>query len=177
MSTTKSDEQESPQDRSNDRVYFFISSITHAALLLSLILMGGKGNGGGREKYDIEIIAKSSKKKINKPTPPQEKQAQIKIPPQRLFRKIDCPKSFNGIGLQYDPGNNQVTQVFDGYPAKSVGIEPGDIIVSPSMDNIKGKFATELEIVVYRGGETIKFELTRDKICIKDKKKKQHLPQ
>lgn len=94
----------------------------------------------------------------------------------------DTMGNFVGIGIymikntQYD--KIQVLSTIKGGPAEKAGIQAGDIILNvdgveykaddmtAASNNIKGEEGTKTSIEILRGTETIKFELTREKVKV-----------
>ena len=90
--------------------------------------------------------------------------------------------NFVGIGIymikntQYD--KIQVLSTIKGGPAEKVGIQAGDLIVSvdgveykaddmtTASNNIKGEEGTKVTVEILRGTETIKYDLTREKVKV-----------
>ena len=81
-----------------------------------------------------------------------------------------------GVTVQYKDDYNEVIEVFDGSPAKKVGIKVGDILLTVDGKKvkgiygddltklIKGKEGTKVKIVVKRGKKEKKFVVTRKAI-------------
>lgn len=94
----------------------------------------------------------------------------------------DTMGNFVGIGIymikntQYD--KIQVLSTIKGGPAEKAGIQAGDIILNvdgveykaddmtTASNNIKGEEGTKVSIEILRGAETIKYELTREKVKV-----------
>lgn len=94
----------------------------------------------------------------------------------------DTMGNFVGIGIymikntQYD--KIQVLSTIKGGPAEKVGIQAGDLIVSVdgveykasdmtvASNNIKGEAGTKVVVEILRGVETIKYEITREKVKV-----------
>lgn len=94
----------------------------------------------------------------------------------------DTMGNFVGIGIymvqntEYD--KIQVLATIKGGPAEKVGIQAGDLILTvdgvaytasdmtTASNNIKGESGTKVIIEILRGTETIKYELTRDKVIV-----------
>ena len=94
----------------------------------------------------------------------------------------DTIGNFVGIGIymikntQYD--KIQVLSTIKGGPAEKVGIQAGDLIVSVdgvdykasdmtvASNNIKGEAGTKVVVEILRGAETIKYEITREKVKV-----------
>ena len=94
----------------------------------------------------------------------------------------DTMGNFVGIGIymikntQYD--KIQVLSIIKGGPAEKVGIQAGDLIVSVdgveykasdmtvASNNIKGEAGTKVVVEILRGAETIKYEITREKVKV-----------
>ena len=94
----------------------------------------------------------------------------------------DTMGNFVGIGIymikntQYD--KIQVLSTIKGGPAEKVGIQAGDLIVSvdgveykaddmtTASNNIKGEEGTKVTVEILRGTETIKYDLTREKVIV-----------
>ena len=94
----------------------------------------------------------------------------------------DTMGNFVGIGIymikntQYD--KIQVLSTIKGSPAEKVGVQAGDLILTvngveykaddmtTASNNIKGEEGTQVTIELLRGTETIKYEVTREKIKV-----------
>lgn len=94
----------------------------------------------------------------------------------------DTMGNFVGIGIymikntQYD--KIQVLSTIKGGPAEKAGIQAGDLIVSvdgveykaddmtTASNNIKGEEGTKVTVEILRGTETIKYDLTREKVKV-----------
>lgn len=94
----------------------------------------------------------------------------------------DTMGNFVGIGIymvkntQYD--KIQVLSTIKGSPAEKVGIKAGDLILTvdgveysaddmtTASNNIKGEEGTKVTVEISRGEETLKFEITREKVKV-----------
>ena len=94
----------------------------------------------------------------------------------------DTMGNFIGIGIymikniQYD--RIQVLSTIKGSPAEKVGIQAGDLIISvdgveykaddmtKASNNIKGEEGTKVNIELLRGTQSVKYEITREKIKV-----------
>ena len=94
----------------------------------------------------------------------------------------DTMGNFVGIGIymikntQYD--RIQVLSTIKGGPAEKAGIQAGDLIISvdgveykaddmtTASNNIKGEEGTKVTVELLRGAETVKYELTREKVKV-----------
>lgn len=94
----------------------------------------------------------------------------------------DTMGNFVGIGIymikntQYD--RIQVLSTIKGGPAEKAGIQAGDLIISvdgveykaddmtTTSNNIKGEEGTKVTVELLRGAETVKYELTREKVKV-----------
>ena len=94
----------------------------------------------------------------------------------------DTMGNFVGIGIymikntQYD--RIQVLSTIKGSPAEKVGIQAGDFIIkvndveykaddmTVASNNIKGEEGTKVTIELLRGTETVKYEITREKVKV-----------
>ena len=94
----------------------------------------------------------------------------------------DTMGNFVGIGIymikntQYD--RIQVLSTIKGGPAEKAGIQAGDLIISvdgveykagdmtTASKNIKGEEGTKVTVELLRGAETVKYELTREKVKV-----------
>ena len=94
----------------------------------------------------------------------------------------DTMGNFVGIGIymikntQYD--RIQVLSTIKGGPAEKVGIQAGDLIISvdgveykaddmtTASNNIKGEEGTKVNIELLRGTQSIKYEITREKVKV-----------
>lgn len=90
----------------------------------------------------------------------------------------DCTEFFGGIGItqsgRRDQFGNQlemiVTDVHRGYPAEKAGIQVGDNLTSS--EEIRGEIGTPITVYATRNGETLTFNMIRDKICTTPPKEK-----
>ncbi|HEY5531880.1 MAG TPA: S41 family peptidase [Candidatus Anoxymicrobiaceae bacterium] len=96
----------------------------------------------------------------------------------------DLSGSFYGVGftLREDKATKRpkVVTVIKGSPSEKAGIKPNDMIMSvdgkdtkgEALDavvlRIRGKSGTKVKLVVQRGGKTMNFNITREKISIPD---------
>ena len=94
----------------------------------------------------------------------------------------DTMGNFVGIGIYMIKNTNydriQVLSTIKGSPAEKVGIQAGDIIMSvdgveykaddmtTASNNIKGEEGTKVNIELLRGTETLKYEITREKVKV-----------
>lgn len=94
----------------------------------------------------------------------------------------DTMGNFVGIGIymikntEYD--KIQVLSTIKGSPAESVGIQTGDLILTvdgvsytaddmtTASNNIKGEEGTTVNVEILRGDQTLKFEITRQKVKV-----------
>lgn len=94
----------------------------------------------------------------------------------------DAMGNFVGIGI-YMVKNTEVDRIqvlatIKGSPAEKAGVQPGDIIMSvdgveykgsdmtAAANNIKGDEGTKVNIEFLRGTETVKYEITREKVKV-----------
>ena len=96
----------------------------------------------------------------------------------------DLSGSFDGVGftLREDKATKRpkVVTIIKGSPSEKAGVKPNDIIMSvdgkdtkgEALDavvlRIRGKAGTKVKLVVQRGGKTVNFNITREKISIPD---------
>jgi carboxyl-terminal processing protease len=87
---------------------------------------------------------------------------------------------FSGIGVQieYVPEGVQIIAVFDGSPAKGVGLKPGDVIMmadshilaglpdNVALNYIKGPEGTSVNLKVKRGTELLNVDIVRRQISV-----------
>lgn len=94
----------------------------------------------------------------------------------------DTMGNFVGIGIYMikntDYDRIQVLSTIKGSPAEKVGIQAGDLIISvdgveykgddmtTASNNIKGEEGTKVNIELLRGTETLKYEITREKVKV-----------
>lgn len=93
----------------------------------------------------------------------------LPAPPTHLAD--DCKDFFGGVGLMNDIRANVarnrydavVTDVYPGYPAFKAGVQVGDILIDS--DHIRGEIGSRFTLEVIRNGQTLYFDIIRDKIC------------
>ena len=94
----------------------------------------------------------------------------------------DTMGNFVGIGIYMikntDYDRIQVLSTIKGSPAEKAGIQAGDLIISvdgveykaddmtTASNNIKGEEGTKVTVELLRGTETVKYELTREKVKV-----------
>lgn len=105
----------------------------------------------------------------------------VYMPPVELEEsEEDLAGNFDGIGIQFNVPNDTavVLEVVPGGPSEKIGILPGDRIVKVGdkviagvefpqdsmVRRMRGPAGTKVSVTVRRDGETIPFEITRDKI-------------
>lgn len=105
----------------------------------------------------------------------------VYMPPVELEEsEDDLAGNFDGIGIQFNVPNDTavVLEVISGGPSEKIGLLPGDRIVKVGdkviagvnfpqdsmVRRMKGPAGTKVLVTVQRNGETIPFEITRDKI-------------
>ena len=148
-----------------------MSLVVHALLLISLILLGGRmdggkmaengGNGNGGTK-DVLLPPPSSIEVEIKEVKPT-KEGTVPILKETIADKSNCKNSFGGIGIIYEPGSGRIFDVYDGYPASRAGLEVGDTIVN--YNEIRGEPGTQVRVEVVRGGIRFTAIMTRSKVC------------
>jgi membrane-associated protease RseP (regulator of RpoE activity) len=164
-----------------------IASLIIHALIFAGIGLGSKGGGEsnqakqegkGPSEVDKEgnILEKPEDKTVEISLVPPLEKSDVPTPPQpepKEANKTEECTGFGGIGIQYSGRDGTIGQVFKGYPAYKAGIEPGDVIVSPSLKEIKGEPGTKVTVSIIRRGQLYEIELTRELICtdkaLKDK--------
>jgi carboxyl-terminal processing protease len=96
----------------------------------------------------------------------------------------DLSGKFEGVGMSVHPTKQGlvITDTFAGSPARRAGMRAGDVIttvnghsiagkgINSSTDRIKGPPGTYVNLVVKRGGKTIRFHIKRAKIDIPEVK-------
>lgn len=160
------------------------SLLIHAALFAMIAWNGFHLPGGGEGQQDgkqtpppitAEIIDKV----------PDEAEEEVAIqddegvtPAKPTHLGDDCDDFFGGIGItqsgQRDLYGNQVemivTEVHHGYPAEKAGIQVGDSLTSS--EEIRGEIGTPITVYASRNGQTLTFNMIRDKICTTPPKEK-----
>ena len=77
-----------------------------------------------------------------------------------------CDKSFGGVGIIISQ-LGRISYVASGYPADKAGVLAGDIVLFPTdTKDIKGVVGTEVELMILRGEDTMRFNMIRETICI-----------
>jgi len=80
--------------------------------------------------------------------------------------RVDCPQTYDGIGVMVAFGSNRITNVAKGWPADKAGIRPGDIMEKPwNARAVNGYMA----FTIIRNGKRTEFNLQTDNICFRDK--------
>lgn len=164
--------------------YLIISVVLHALLFVGFGLSSGEGEGEGEgegdsthqapESSDTKIIDKPQEKQeieLIEITPEQQEildQARKKQKEQEKQKESECKESFGGIGVMIAFGYEYttITEAVKNYPAYNAGLQAGDIILEPSLLQIKGEIGTSVQLTIKRGSNTFKIDLIRDKICI-----------
>lgn len=86
--------------------------------------------------------------------------------------KKGCPKWYGGVGISLtwdtQAALHKITDVGVGYPGEAAGILVGDYLLNG--EDIRGEPGTSVEVQVYRPSKekVYKFNVVRDKICIKE---------
>lgn len=159
------------------------SLLIHASLALLLVHPGcsGKGKGDSDQKPTGKNQGQQEKEKVApKPENATKETIQVELvdvpvkkKPQPKHANSECPsgQSYGGLGI-YETildGRVYVTDSVKGYPGSDIGLQFGDIIVSPEFDKVKGEVGTEVNLIVRkRDGETKTYTVVRDKICIEN---------
>lgn len=163
-----------------------ISTILHMLpLLLMISLPGcipgcGGGGGGNADKQtedknkqaaepteEREIKEKNQEVEVeivNRP-PPEKSEEQIAYEAAQK-KQEECKPFFGGVGIQIDPRTNAILKVYKYYPAWSIGLKEGDIILNFS--EIMGEPGTEVTIRYIRNGEHLEVKAKRGRICLED---------
>jgi hypothetical protein len=145
--------------------------------LLLLIPFHGCGKGNGKVKEGLDKGQADSEKKIKEK---ESKQEPIEVTvvyghrkPKRSHKvhNRECKGGFyGGLGIYSDSADNcTVIRAVPGYVGAEIGLEPGDVIVSPDSNHLQGEVGSELTLVVKKfSGETKTYSIVRDKICLGD---------
>lgn len=73
----------------------------------------------------------------------------------------DCPRSYVGVGIDYNPEDGQIFVVQRTGPAGAAGVHPGDVIIVRKVNE------TSESLLVRRGKQTLLFrDLALAKICV-----------
>lgn len=141
-------------------------------------LPGADQNFGGFAAPPLEVELVETP-----PQPPPEPSDKDTSSPVEFKNNCTQPgmKSYGGIGLEFKPkdiapGTNLSTRpiqyevkiVAPGYPAAQAGIKPGDIIEGNPLQ-YRGTEGSPVQVVVFRQGQRVVYNLTRTKICYFEK--------
>lgn len=107
------------------------------------------------QEVEVEII--------NRPIPKSEEQIAYEAAQKK---QEECKPFFGGVGIQIDPRTNAIMKVYKYYPAWSIGLKEGDIILNFS--EIMGEPGTEVTIRYIRNGEHLEVKVKRGRICLED---------
>jgi hypothetical protein len=167
-----------PVERSFIKRALVASLLLHALVFLSVSFKGcgsaggdgdGKGKGSSAQQEDKgEIIEKIGEK-------PEDKVVEIQLVPADSIPipkppepKREAPKpqakkdGFGGIGVEYSGLDGTIGRVPVGYPAWRAGIQPGDQIISPAINEIRGEPGTKIELAIRRGNTIHYITLVRE---------------
>lgn len=132
--------------------------------------MGGNtGNekDGSKEKMVMKVsIREKSDEQDVKPKDlliPGKSKVQKKQE-KKKEEEFECDKYYTGIGITHSQ-HCMVTGVYKGYPAYQGGVMVGDLILSPSCEDIIGKEGTVVKLSILRGATAVHLSLIRKKIC------------
>lgn len=147
---------------------FYLSLGLHLLLLSFLVVpnCGGKSNEeqekNANNSDNQEIVPKGQ----DVPSSPQEITLIIGHP--KSTKGEDCPNGrwYGGIGVEHNVLDQTIQTVVAGYPAEKSGIKIGDVVLG-DLEKIKGEPGTPVTIWVRRGIQILRFDMLRDKICIK----------
>jgi len=84
----------------------------------------------------------------------------VTLIPSSTLTNHSCLKSYNGIGLTFDPSTNTIIDVPDQLPAFIAGIRIGDVIIQPWIYS-----SNSIQIKVQRYDKIFKFTIPQSKIC------------
>ena len=139
---------------------------------------GDKDKGAGKEQGSKDKIAEKMVKDKAKPKTIEVTLVHLKHPkqppkPKAKHADKECPsgKFYGGLGI-YELGTTNgltiVENAVKGYPGADIGLEFGDIILSPPQDQIKGEVGTEVTLIVKKNknGDIKTYRVIRDKICL-----------
>lgn len=148
---------------------FYLSSGLHL-LLLSLLIVphcGGSSNEDSKKNGSKDDQSEIVEKGKDKSSSPQEIILYLGKP-HTTQKGEDCPSGrwFGGIGIEHTFLDDKIFKVVPGYPAWSAGIKVGDVILG-NLDAIKGEPGTPITVYVRRGIQILRFDMIRDKICVK----------
>lgn len=154
------------------------------SIFLHFVLLGGLGfslkngiqnnsdgngsiSGKDGQKFDpkkpvkVSIIVKKKKSEIVVDS--KEGKGDKEKKRQELVNGMICDKSYGGIGVYHE--GNVITGVVEGYIASALGIKPGDELVNPTPEDIRGEPNSKITLIVKRNGKFITFHTHREKIC------------
>ncbi|MGA2551853.1 MAG: hypothetical protein ABSF50_17030 [Burkholderiaceae bacterium] len=82
----------------------------------------------------------------------------------------ECPQSYLGVGIEYDPQSGAILKVSPGSPADRAGIHPSDVLVN------RHKFEDAESVLFRRGDELIFHNLALARICVSNAKEERAEP-
>ena len=80
----------------------------------------------------------------------------------------DCKNSwYGGIGIDsaITIFGTTIQHVYSGYPGDANGLLPGDVIISPEENQIRGEPGTEIRMKLMRGGSFLEKTFLRERVC------------
>lgn len=158
----------------NLKRFICISIVLHSLFCLSLLdfkgCTGNKGGGKGEEQSQTNSGGSNSDDKILEK---EEKPAEVVIYKKADVNKAkpkpldeNCEPYFGGIGVEFNYQTATIDKVYKNYPAYYAGLSVGDVIISPDVDQVKGKVGTEVNLSFLRNGSTYSVTLIRARICL-----------
>lgn len=135
-------------------------------MLLSILIIPScdepKKESQSQSGDDKEIVEKGS----DVPSSPQE--ITIFLGKPILAKGEDCPdgRFFGGIGIEHLALDDVIVTVIPGYPAFRAGLKVGDVLIG-DIEHIEGEIGTPVTVLVRRGVEVLRFDMIREKICVK----------
>lgn len=154
-----------------------LASIALHVLVLILVSLNGcgapKGEVAGEDGEEQSATSNDKKGKMVDKPEELSKDVEIELVPKDSVAVVEPPKpkkvqpekaldGFGGIGVEFASKDGTIAKVPRGYPAYNAGLQPGDIIISPTLSKIRGEPGTKVNILVQRGSEIFNLTLIRE---------------
>lgn len=128
--------------------------LLHLSLLVQITMQAGQKEKAKKQGDAVEVRLFMSAELLPK--------VETTLDPNALH--VDCPKTYEGIGIKRNP-MNKIVEVAPGWPADKAGIQVGDYTDLPWDDEKPNGF---MEFNVTRNGKTVHMKLRTEKICYRD---------